>query len=831
MQRRNRYALGKAGLGVPLLLLGLAAALPARSRGVPSPAGEERAASAEEPAGDPGERVPPSMCGPSWVESMEAVIARDALLPPELRLDPRARRGLHGVWQIPSREANLPGRAHSGRHYAVNQWGDTLMGIGFPEPTDVEGAWIAGQADAGVWPGGLRAVGYRDGAEVGRTEWLGGLAREPRWWPIGLSRLDRVVFEARPAVNGAAWYALDDLTLSREEWNAVIDFEDLDYRTRLTGSGYAGLSWEEGRGDFERGGGVPAPVDPKEEIRGETLAGGGGPAPEAGGGTAPSLISDFKGIQRGDAGQSSYPPDSCGAVGPAHFVEAVNLTVGIFDKDTGVKVFQATLASFLGTGTFVGDPRVLYDQHSGRYFVAATDFSSRLYIAVSTSGDPLGSWFKTSFVMSQGSDAGAWPDYPTLGVDQDGLYTSAYMVNRGTMSMWALEKAPLIAASPSLGVITAWRGYAYQGAIQPAHTYGAAPGFHFISLYGATRLRVRRVTGPLTGPSLSTVGDATIGAVGDPPNAPAKGSTTGLNTVGNRLMNAVWRDGYIYTAHTIGFAGKAACRWYKVDVAGMQLADFGTVFDPSLYYFFPGISVNQRGDLVMGFSGSDANTYGSAYATGRLAGDPAGEMGPPLLLRAGTAPHNLLDGYGRNRWGDYSLTSLDPEDELTLWTIQEYVQANDVWGTWIGELLPDGIPPPSVYCTAKVNSQTCTPQMAFSGVPSASDPNPFDLSATGIVNGKNGLLFYGLGANNLPFQGGTLCVQAPIKRTGVQGSGGFVPCDGTYSFDFNALIQGGSDPSLVVDAEVFTQYWYRDPADPAGYGTGLTDACRFGIEP
>ena len=138
---------------------------------------------------------------------------------------------------------------------------------------------------------------------------------------------------------------------------------------------------------------------------------------------------------------------------------------------------------------------------------------------------------------------------------------------------------------------------------------------------------------------------------------------------------------------------------------------------------------------------------------------------------------------------------------------------------------------PDVYCTAKLNSQTCTPEMAFSGVPSVSDPNPFDLTASGIVASKDGLLFYGTSAYDKPFQGGWLCVLPPIKRTAVQNAGGFIPCEGTFGHDFNALIQGGGDPNLVVDAEVFAQYWYRDPADPAGYGSGLTDACRFRIQP
>ena len=139
---------------------------------------------------------------------------------------------------------------------------------------------------------------------------------------------------------------------------------------------------------------------------------------------------------------------------------------------------------------------------------------------------------------------------------------------------------------------------------------------------------------------------------------------------------------------------------------------------------------------------------------------------------------------------------------------------------------------PAPYCTAKVNSLGCTPMVTFAGIPSASDPDPFDVGAVQVVNNKNGILFYGFAPNSLPFQGGYLCVQPPIKRTPVQSSGGDPPpnnCSGTFSYDFNARIQSGIDPGLVPGTSVYDQYWYRDPQSPST--TGLTDAVGFDILP
>ena len=138
---------------------------------------------------------------------------------------------------------------------------------------------------------------------------------------------------------------------------------------------------------------------------------------------------------------------------------------------------------------------------------------------------------------------------------------------------------------------------------------------------------------------------------------------------------------------------------------------------------------------------------------------------------------------------------------------------------------------PEVYCTAKVNSKGCTPAIGHSGVPSASDPRPFDITAVQVISNKNGIFFYGVsGRMAVPFQGGLLCVQPPIRRTPVQSSGGNPPpndCSGAFTFDFNAWLQGGGDPGLAPGGKVNGQYWYRDPQSPST--TGLTDAIEFAI--
>ena len=141
------------------------------------------------------------------------------------------------------------------------------------------------------------------------------------------------------------------------------------------------------------------------------------------------------------------------------------------------------------------------------------------------------------------------------------------------------------------------------------------------------------------------------------------------------------------------------------------------------------------------------------------------------------------------------------------------------------------LPPPSTYCTAKVNSLGCLPQMSASGVPGFTNPNPFLLRATNVMNNKVGILLYSTaGSAATPFQGGILCIAGPFRRTPGQMSGGNPPpndCSGTYSFDFNARVRSGVDPALVPGRQVWAQYYSRDPGDP--FFVGLTDAVTFTI--
>jgi hypothetical protein len=58
-----------------------------------------------------------------------------------------------------------------------------------------------------------------------------------------------------------------------------------------------------------------------------------------------------------------------------------------------------------------------------------------------------------------------------------------------------------------------------------------------------------------------------------------------------------------------------------------------------------------------------------------------------------------------NRWGDFSATVVDPTDDTSFWTLQEYakfpVSGISQWGTWWGKFHPsDVLPPAGLTATA-----------------------------------------------------------------------------------------------------------------------------------
>ena len=154
--------------------------------------------------------------------------------------------------------------------------------------------------------------------------------------------------------------------------------------------------------------------------------------------------------------------------------------------------------------------------------------------------------------------------------------------------------------------------------------------------------------------------------------------------------------------------------------------------------------------------------------------------------------------------------------------------------------VPGPLSPAISYCTAKLNSLGCTPQIYGVGNSSATSGSGFAVNVTNVLNNKPGLMIYTDGGQAaVPFTGGTLCIAPPIKRSVPLNSNGNVgptDCSGLYSIDMNAFAVGalGGTPAPFLTAPgvvVCAQAWGRDNGFAPPDNTTLSDGLLFTVGP
>jgi len=282
--------------------------------------------------------------------------------------------------------------------------------------------------------------------------------------------------------------------------------------------------------------------------------------------------------------------------------------------------------------------------------------------------------------------------------------------------VWVIDKASLI-AGPGPVLI---QGVDYAlfhdpcgtggGVFQPCHTFGQSPANaqnYLVQEWDSGQLRVKSITGVGAAAVLGCAGGNDYIAV-NPfgttlPGAPQPNCASLIHTGDTRLLNAVlWKD-TIWTTHTVEAGGKTEVAWYEINPGAIAALpgglpnQQGRVNHPTRSYYYPSIAVNKNQCVALGFSGSGTTKFASGFYTARFPTDPPGTMQPVNELKAGVAPYLKTFGGGRNRWGDYSATVVDPLDYQTFWTVQEYAEAQfggalpgacvaeqGRWGTWWG---------------------------------------------------------------------------------------------------------------------------------------------------
>ena len=224
---------------------------------------------------------------------------------------------------------------------------------------------------------------------------------------------------------------------------------------------------------------------------------------------------------------------------------------------------------------------------------------------------------------------------------------------------------------------------------------------------------------------------------------PQSGTADRIDTLGDRMMTPVvyqnlggteslWAD---YTVcQDANCTQPTGVRWYQFDVTGgtfpaapVQQQTWTNGGD-GLYRFMPSIAVDDAGNTAIGYSASSSAVHPGIRYAGRLAGDPLNDLGQGEATMF-TGPGSQLDSFGR--WGDYSMTTIDPADGMTFWHVNEYYPSNSSfnYATRIGKFNfvggPTPTPTPTATATATI-TPSATPTATVRPTPTPRPrPTPF----------------------------------------------------------------------------------------------------------
>lgn len=389
------------------------------------------------------------------------------------------------------------------------------------------------------------------------------------------------------------------------------------------------------------------------------------------------------------------PPDSTGAIGPNHYVEAVNQLVTVYGRNLS-QVGQMSLGSFTGASFgMVSDPQLEWDNQWGRWDYAATLVSLHnnfLLFGWSKAADPTdlaGGWCR--FGVALGANL---PDYPKLGHSDGFLAVGANVFDDTTglfspvtADIWAIPKP----VSPSSCPAPTAFHFATQaqplrnadGTLAdtpvPANTTDSSAAEYVLAAHlpvGA-RSQSRVMQWHIAaGPSLVPDGDITVASYTAPAPAAQPGTTLTLDSLDGRLTQALAHFDpdagaeTIWTQHTVGGPSAGSIvDWYEFVPGKLTVRQAGAIAASGQWAFNAAITPSSAGnDALIEYNRSGPTQTPMVGAQSRRSVTALGTMDPgESLLGSSGQSDNDISCTPTCRWGDYSAATPDPMFPHAIW--------------------------------------------------------------------------------------------------------------------------------------------------------------------
>lgn len=395
----------------------------------------------------------------------------------------------------------------------------------------------------------------------------------------------------------------------------------------------------------------------------------------------------------------AFPPDPSGAAGPDYYVQAVNSTYRIWDKEGSPETPPYSLNT-LWDQPGAGDPIVMYDRFAERWFISQfygdpeSGGDDGMLLAVSVTNDPLGEYYVYQF------DYTLFPDYPKFSVWSNAYFMTA---NSSSADCSAFEREKMLVGDPTAGVIkmTFPPIYMLFNSVAPAYAEGPTepdmdePCYFFAvqdnSYPGVSsdHLLILKAEIDWDAPGSSTITEhqeldiASVNTVftgGFSENINQAGTDQRLDAIpGVILYRAQYRrfDGYntMVLCHAANVTGtyRAGMRWYELrdnNDGNWYVHQQGT-YDPDSEHsrWLGNIAMDAQGNIAMAYAYAGPSDFAGIRYTGRFKDDPLNEMTVPEQIAVEGEGAQTLAG----RFGDYSQMSMDPTDDMTFWYTGEFL--------------------------------------------------------------------------------------------------------------------------------------------------------------
>jgi hypothetical protein len=442
-----------------------------------------------------------------------------------------------------------------------------------------------------------------------------------------------------------------------------------------------------------------------------------------GAGNMPDPLPGFAGLNAAVDG-GGWPPDTVGDAGPAHYIQLVNISIGIFELPSGNLLYRATLDDFF-TGPadtpcaedHRGDPVVLYDPYVERWLVSDFAWFSTQpgqtprpgyyqCLAISRGPDPIqDGWYFYALRADTGAFEGYLNDYPKLGAWHDGWYMTANMfqmvfpADGFGVRAWALDRQALVNGQALREVHFDLCTEGDCASLLPAHDnlaqspVGTPPPNYLISAFAPGQLKLWKFTVDFDAPQNSTLSGPVaipVAPFATASSVPQLESTMFLDSLSPRLMMQLqyrFREGIerLFVNHTVLSGGVAGVRWYEIQnpaSASPLVAQQSTYQPDSNHRWMGSLAVDQDGNLALGYSVSGAAMYPSIRVAGRMAPEISSQLPQAEVeVQTGTGAQEVL-----SRWGDYSAMTLAPDGCTFYYTTEYYLETGLNWQTWITPL-------------------------------------------------------------------------------------------------------------------------------------------------